>query len=78
MLNRDVLGLAQVDTVNKRVKLRFTNSKLEWCEGSLPTPDGRVELRWRKDGETLRYRLNLPADYAWEVDNLSGRDLVRE
>src|ERR1035438_907304 len=49
VLYRDVLGLQQVDTVNKSVQLRFTDSRLDWCEGCLPTADGPVELRWRKE-----------------------------
>ncbi len=78
VLNRDVLGLARVDAVNRRVNLRFTATQLDWCEGSLPTPDGRVELRWRKDGGRLRYKLSLPANYAFEVENRGRQELVRE
>jgi len=78
VLTRDVLGLAGVDTPGHKVTVRFTESKLDWCEGSLPTPDGPVELRWRRDGEKLRYRLRVPEGYACKVENLSGRELARE
>jgi alpha-L-rhamnosidase len=78
VLNRDVLGLAALDTTEKRVELRFTDSKLEWCEGSLPTPDGPVNLHWRRDGNRLRYRLSTPAGYALAVTNQTERELVRE
>lgn len=78
VLNRDVLGLARVDPVKKEVELRFADVKLDWCEGSLPTPDGGVELRWRKDKGKLHYRLLAPADYAVTVAALHGMELVRE
>jgi hypothetical protein len=35
-------------------------------------------LRWRKDGGKLRYKLSVPAGYAVEIENRSGRELVRE
>jgi alpha-L-rhamnosidase len=78
VLYRDVLGLASVDTVNKTVALRFTDQKLDRCEGSLPTPDGPVSLRWEKDGRQLRYRVLVPSGYTVKLDNRSKLELVRE
>jgi hypothetical protein len=43
VLYRDVLGIASLDTVNRTVQLRFTDLNLDRCEGSLPTPDGKVQ-----------------------------------
>jgi hypothetical protein len=45
VLCRDVLGLHRGDAVTKAVRLRFTDLKVAWCEGRLPTLDGPVELR---------------------------------
>ncbi len=45
-----IKGLASVDPVNKAVQLRFTDLQLDRCEGAQPVPDGKVELRWRKEG----------------------------
>ena len=36
----DVLGLQEVDTVNKRVMLRFTDTRLDWCEGRMSRRTG--------------------------------------
>jgi alpha-L-rhamnosidase len=77
-LYRDVLGLAEVDAVNKQVTLRFTDLSLDWCEGRRPLPDGALAMRWRKDGEAIRYTVDVPAGYAVTVENLSGKELVRE
>ena len=78
VLYRDVLGLRGVDTVRKTVALRFTDMKLDWCEGSLPTPDGPVTLRWRKEGGRLLYQMVVPAGYAVTVENRGALELVRQ
>jgi alpha-L-rhamnosidase len=78
VLYRDVLGLASVDAVNKSVQLRFTNLQLDRCEGSQPVPEGKVELRWRKEGGTLRYTVAVPAGYSVRLDNRSQLELVEE
>lgn len=69
VLDRDVLGLYEVDTVHRVVRLRFTDVRLDWCEGAVPTPDGPVELNWWKDtsGGGYRYRLAMPEGYRLEV-----------
>lgn len=78
VLNRDVLGLVRLDPVRRAIDLRFTDVNRDWCEGTLPTPDGSVTLRWRRDGEKLRYKLSAPAGYATTVTNLSRFELMRE
>lgn len=66
-----MLGLASVDAVNKTVQLRFTDLQLDRCEGAQPVPDGKVELRWHKESEKLRYTVAVPAGYSVRVDNRS-------
>ena len=77
-LYRDVLGLYEVDSVNKAVAVRLSDLPLDWCEGRKPVPDGSVSMRWWKDGETLHYRVDAPAGYTVTVENLSGKNVVRE
>jgi alpha-L-rhamnosidase len=78
ILYRDVLGLQQVDTVNRLVHLRFTDSRLDWCEGRVPTPDGFVALRWRKEAGKLLYQATAPAGYTIKVENRSPLEAVRQ
>jgi alpha-L-rhamnosidase len=78
VLYRDVLGLYRVDTVNKAVQLRFTDSKLDWCEGRQPTADGPVSVRWRKEGGQLLYQVTVPAGYKLAVRNQSRLPAVRQ
>jgi hypothetical protein len=74
-LYRDVLGLRSVDPTKKAVAVRFGDLKLDWCEGTLATPDGPIALRWEKRSGRLAYRLRMPADYHAAVENASGLPL---
>lgn len=78
-LYRDVLGLRGIDTVKKTVQLRFTDLQLTWCEGTMPTPDGPVSLRWKKDAEAkvVRYQVTVPAGYTVTIEKQGQFDLVR-
>ena len=76
VLYRDVLGLYRVDAVNKEVFLRFTDLRLDLCERQVPTPDGPVDLRWRKKDGKLKYQLVTPAGHAVKVENRSPLELV--
>ena len=75
---RDVLGLQRVDTVGKTIQVRLNDIKLDWCKGVLPTPQGTVELAWRKTGNQLAYHLLTPTGYQVEIQNSTGRTLVKE
>jgi|LSQX01.2.fsa_nt_gb alpha-L-rhamnosidase len=58
---RDVLGVKSLDRVRRIVRFDISDIPLEWCEGSLPTPDGIVKIRWErnKEGE-LKVNAKLP------------------
>jgi len=75
---RDLLGLYRVDAVHKVVSLRFTDSKLKWCEGSVLVPGGTVRLSWRRDEGTCHYRITFPEGYKVETENLGGCRIIRE
>jgi alpha-L-rhamnosidase len=75
-LYRDILGVYQIDPLNRVVQLRFGDINLEWCEGRIPLADSELELRWQQDNSKLRYRLSVPAGYRLQVENQSNRELV--
>jgi alpha-L-rhamnosidase len=78
VLYRDVLGLNRVDRIARTLELRLSDLPLDWCEGSVRTPDGPIHMRWWKDGEKIAYRLEVPESYKVEVKNLTGKELVRQ
>ncbi|MFN7993793.1 MAG: hypothetical protein U0Q18_09345 [Bryobacteraceae bacterium] len=76
-LNRDVLGIRDVDHASRRIWLRLGDLRLPWCEGTLPTAAGPITLRWEAKGDAIQYRCAAPAGYRVEVENRSGKRLVR-
>jgi len=74
---RDILGIRRVDTVHKRIEIRFQDVPLDSCEGTVPTPDGPIALRWTRHPDRLEYSLRHPGGYQATIQNLSTRTLVR-
>lgn len=75
-LYRNVLGIRELDRVNRRVLLRFEKLKLSWCEGRVPVEGGAVSVRWRKKGKVLQYAYEVPSGYEVQVENKSGLKLA--
>lgn len=69
VLFRDILGLYSIDTIKKKVSLRFPDIKLESCEGSQPTPDGVVRLKWSRQSGKLAYQVRAPKGYQVNIIN---------
>jgi alpha-L-rhamnosidase len=78
VLYRDVLGIYEIDRVQKRVAVRLTESPLAWCEGAIPSPDGPVTLRWQKQNGRLLYQITAPAGYKIDVTNQSKLEGLRK
>ena len=76
-LYRDVLGARTVDRKGRRLKIRFATVTLDWCEGVIPTPDGSIELKWKKRDGKLTYSCRVPKGYKVEVENASGLTLEK-
>jgi alpha-L-rhamnosidase len=77
-LYRDVLGLYRVNVAGRKVFVRLGDAKLDWCEGTVPTPQGPVTLKWRRQGGKLLYHVEAPKGYAVQVRNVSGGETVEE
>jgi alpha-L-rhamnosidase len=76
VLYRDVLGVHELDYVNKRVELRLLPLDVNWCRGCVPTPEGPATFEWYKVAEGIKVRLGLPAGYTARITNGSGLRLV--
>jgi alpha-L-rhamnosidase len=77
-LFRDVLGVYDLDRAGRKVRVRLADSGLDWCEGEIPVSGGRVRVRWRADGARIVYEAVVPAGYTLDVENRTGKELVRE
>ncbi|MBN1506542.1 MAG: hypothetical protein JW955_06840 [Sedimentisphaerales bacterium] len=66
---RDILGVRQVDTQSKVVRLKIADVGLDWCGGTLLTPDGPVDVRWWKESSKITRRVDVPAGYVLRDEN---------
>ena len=77
VLYRDALGILSLDTINKKLLLRFTDIDLDWCQGRMPLADGFVNFDWHKKNKTIRYKLDAPAGYVVQVVSKTKSKIVR-
>ncbi len=70
---RDVLGIADVDAVARKITIRIPKIEgLDWASGVQPVPGGAIKLRWEKKDGKIAYSLETPEDYKVEFENASG------
>ena len=67
VLLRDILGVYDVSPEEKTVTLRFTDSGLDSCKGSIPLGDSSIDLEWERTNGIVYYRLRLPKGYRMKL-----------
>lgn len=67
VLYRDVLGAYEVLPCERKVRLRFVDSGLEWCKGSIPVGDEEIEVAWKLNRDKFNVKLSLPKGYSYEI-----------
>jgi alpha-L-rhamnosidase len=78
ILYRDVLGISNIDYLEKEVTIRFTDIGLDECSGAVPVDDGVIELQWKHADNQIHYSLKVPDDFTVKVENLTSFELVRK
>jgi alpha-L-rhamnosidase len=77
-LYRDVLGINDINIIEKKITLQFSDLELSSCKGQIPIGDEIVALEWKKEGNTISYKVTTPHDYKIEIINLSGLKLIEQ
>ena len=67
VLYRDVLGVYEVLPCERKVRLRFIDSGLEWCKGAVPVGDGLIEVEWQYRSGEFDAKVKLPIGYTYEI-----------
>lgn len=68
---RYLLGLEPVEPGFSKLRLLVPDVDLAWCEGSIPTPRGKITVWWSSENGKKRFRAEIPKDM--EVDiSLAG------
>ena len=77
VMYRDVLGVYEVLPCERKVRLRFIDSGLEWCKGSIPVGDEEIEVEWKLNNGKFDIRLALPEGYTYEVIPTEYKVVIR-
>ncbi len=67
VLYRDVLGIADVDQVNKIVRFQMSDVGLDFCKGQIPLGKELVKFEWKKTGDEIKYEYDVPEGYEVEI-----------
>jgi alpha-L-rhamnosidase len=69
VLYRDVLGISQIDYLNREITIRFSDLVLDCCSGSIPIGEDVMELKWTRSGNKINYSLKTPKNYKIKIQN---------
>ncbi|MBN2851952.1 MAG: hypothetical protein JXQ23_04370 [Clostridia bacterium] len=58
---RYILGFSPVEQGFKKVELIIPEVDIKWCEGSVPTPLGRIDVWWSKENGQRIFRAKVPS-----------------
>ena len=75
ILYRDVLGVREIDFVNKKITIRFTGLDLKECSGSIPIADDAISLAWERNSNEIIYSLSVPNGFDVKIENKSNLKL---
>jgi alpha-L-rhamnosidase len=78
VLYRDVLGIGNIDYINKEITIRFSDLVLEQCSGAMPVGDETVSLKWKRTGNSIVYSLQTPVGYKVKIENRSTAKIMNE
>lgn len=76
VLYRDILGVYEINSQQKIVKLRLSDVGLLRCSGNIPTEHGMVSVRWQKKDDNIIYHAQLPKDYQLKIETLGSINAV--
>ena len=77
-LHRYALGVERAADGFDEIRLHPVEVNFGWCEGSIPTRHGRIDVRWSREGETLRCFLRAPSAIRVNTDQMTSCDLTVE
>lgn len=77
VLYRDVLGVYEILPCERKVRLRFIDSGLEWCKGSIPMGDEQIDVEWRQLDGKFDVNISLPQGFTYEIIPTEYKVVIR-
>jgi alpha-L-rhamnosidase len=75
ILYRDVLGIRDIDYINKIITVRFTDLVLDGCSGTIPIGEDSVNMSWKRSGNQINYSFKAPEGYQVKFEKLTSAQL---
>lgn len=72
LLLRDVLGVREIDTPSRTVRLHWPDISLPWCGGRVPLINGTLEVLWERTKKGLFYRVEQPEGWTVDIQSPEG------
>ncbi|MCU6707841.1 glycoside hydrolase family 78 protein [Paenibacillus sp. J5C_2022] len=67
-----LLGVERIEDGFKAIRVKPPETELSWAEGAIPTPLGRIDVCWSKEGMQRVMRISVPE--AIEVDDAAAHE----
>lgn len=77
VMYRDVLGVYEVLPCERKVRLRFIDSGLEWCKGSIPVGEEEIDVEWKFCNGEFDVELSLPQGFTYEIVPTNSKVTIR-
>jgi len=75
---RYLLGVNLTETGFSKIHICIPEVDLKWCEGSIPTLQGAIQVYWSKENGMKKYRIIVPASIEVTYDADSDWQIVIE
>lgn len=74
---RDLLGVKEVDVINKKIFITFNPHELEFCGGILPLGEEKIALKWGVSNGKLEYDYSVPKGFEVLLTNRTDYELKK-
>lgn len=74
-INKYLLGVNIVKDGYESVEIYVPENNLKWCQGTLPSPHGNIQVYWSKENDERHYKITIPDvidvsirnDFNWDI-----------
>lgn len=69
LYQRALAGIDEVNVLDRKIRLVFRNTGLDWCVYEVPLDEGTLSISWKIEADGLAYSLQVPNGYGVELVN---------
>jgi len=77
ILYRDVLGIKDINYLQKVITIQFSDLNLPFCNGQIPIGEDLLQLQWKREEKHIYYQLEVPGDFKVVIQNDSNLNIKK-